>query len=119
MLSGRRLVVGDDLVVTNPERLKAAIDQSSINGVIIKPNQVGTLTDVRITVRMAAARKVSPIASHRSGETTDGALAHIAAGLKCPIIKIGISGGERLEKINELIMLEKTTRASMANLQYK
>jgi enolase len=116
-LAGKRLVVGDDLVVTNPERLKTAISRHSVNAVIIKPNQVGTLTDVRMSVDLAANSNVVPVASHRSGETTDGALAHIAAGLKCPIIKIGISGGERLEKINELIRIEKTIRTSMASLQ--
>lgn len=115
-LAGRRLVVGDDLVVTNPERLKTAVSQHSVNGVIIKPNQIGTLTDTAITVRMASSNNIVPIASHRSGETTDAALAHIAAGLKCPIIKIGISGGERLEKINELLRIEKNAKASMASL---
>jgi enolase len=114
---GKRLVVGDDLVVTNPERLKTAISRHSINGVIVKPNQVGTLTDVKMTVKMATSNNIIPVASHRSGETTDGALAHIAVGLKCPIIKIGISGGERLEKINELIMIERATKAPMSSLQ--
>ena len=112
-----RLVVGDDLVVTNPERLKTAISRHSINGVIIKPNQVGTLTDVRLTVKIAERKSVIPVASHRSGETTDAALAHIAVGLKCPIMKIGISGGERLEKINELILIEKSAKTPMASLK--
>jgi enolase len=115
-LEGKRLVVGDDLIVTNPEKLKTAISRHSINGVIVKPNQIGTLTDVRSTVEMARKNNILPVASHRSGETTDGALAHVAVGLNCSIIKIGISGGERLEKINELIKIEKTTKASMAKL---
>jgi enolase len=113
-LGGKRLVVGDDLIVTNPEKLKTAISKNSINGVIIKPNQIGTLTDVRSTVEIARENNIAPVASHRSGETVDSALAHLAVGLSCPIIKIGISGGERLEKINELMRIEKKTKARMA-----
>jgi enolase len=115
-LQGKRLVVGDDLVVTNPERLKTAMNKHSINGVIIKPNQIGTLTDVSLTVEIARKNKAVPVASHRSGETVDSALAHIAVGLNCPIIKIGISGGERLEKINELLRIEKNTKSPMAKI---
>lgn len=115
-LEGKRLVVGDDLIVTNPEKLRTAISKHSINGVIIKPNQIGTLTDVRSTVEIARKNNVIPVASHRSGETVDNALAHIAVGLNCPIIKIGISGGERLEKINELTRIESKTKASLAKL---
>jgi enolase len=113
---GTRLVVGDDLIVTNPEKLKIAIDRHSVNGVIVKPNQIGTLTDVRSTVEVARKNNVVPVASHRSGETVDGALAHIAVGLNCSIIKIGISGGERLEKINELMKIEKKIKGHMAKL---
>nr|MDO8099913.1 phosphopyruvate hydratase [Candidatus Njordarchaeota archaeon] len=116
-LGGKLFVVGDDLIVTNPKRLQSAIDKHSINGVIIKPNQIGILTDVRTTVSMAIRNKIVPIASHRSGETGDTSLAHIAVGLKCPIIKIGISGGERLEKINELMKIERTIRPPMAKIR--
>jgi enolase len=115
-LEGKRLVVGDDLIVTNSEKLKTAISKNSINGVIIKPNQIGTLTDARSTVEIARKNNIVPVASHRSGETVDTALAHIAVGLGCPIIKIGISGGERLEKINELMRIERKTKAPMARL---
>jgi enolase len=116
--SGRRLlVVGDDLVVTNPKRLQNAIDRHSINGAIIKPNQIGTLTDVRTTVNMARRNEIVPVASHRSGETGDSALAHIAVGLKCPIIKIGISGGERLEKINKLMEIERILGLPLAKIR--
>jgi enolase len=111
------LVVGDDLVVTNPKRIQNAIDKHSINGAIIKPNQIGTLTDVRAAVNMARDSGIVPIASHRSGETSDSALAHIAVGLKCPIIKIGISGGERLEKINELMKIERALKLPMASIR--
>jgi len=116
-LGEKLLVVGDDLVVTNPKRLQIAIDKHSVNGTIVKPNQIGTLTDAKTTVSMASRSKVVPVASHRSGETSDTALAHIAVGLRCPIIKIGISGGERLEKINELIKIERTIRPPMAKIR--
>jgi enolase len=115
-LEGRRLVVGDDLIVTNPDKLKTAIGKHSVNGVIIKPNQIGTLTDMRSTVEIARENNVVPVASHRSGETVDAALAHIAVGLSCPILKIGISGGERLEKFNELMKIEKKIKPPMAKL---
>nr|MDO8135312.1 enolase C-terminal domain-like protein [Candidatus Njordarchaeum guaymaensis] len=116
-LGERLLVVGDDLIVTNPKRLQNAIDKQSINGAIIKPNQIGTLTDVRTTVNMAKRSRIVPVASHRSGETSDTALAHIAVGLKCRVIKIGISGGERLEKINELMKIERTIKPPMAKIR--
>ena len=113
-VSGRCLVTGDDLTVTNKERLKTALERGSVSSIIVKPNQVGTLTDVKETVTLALSNNVVPVASHRSGETCDSALAHIAVGLKCPIIKIGIMGSERMAKINELIRLEDEMGLRMA-----
>ncbi|WXG45641.1 MAG: hypothetical protein WED05_02935 [Candidatus Atabeyarchaeum deiterrae] len=113
---GKFLVVGDDLIVTNPKRLEAAIIKHSISGAIIKPNQIGTLTDVKTTVEMASKNHIVPVASHRSGETVDTSLAHIAVGLNCSILKIGISGSERLEKLNELMKIERSLRIGMAKL---
>ncbi|WXG40693.1 MAG: enolase C-terminal domain-like protein [Candidatus Freyarchaeum deiterrae] len=108
------IITGDDLIVTNKKRLQTAIEKNSITGSIIKPNQVGTLTDTKSTVELCHKSKVIPAASHRSGETTDPALAHIAVGLNCPIIKIGIMGGERMAKINELIRIEDTLKIPMS-----
>lgn len=108
------IVVGDDLIVTNKNRLQTAIEKNSITGSIIKPNQVGTLTDTRSTVELCHKNNIAPIASHRSGETADPALAHIAIGLNCPIIKIGIMGGERIAKINELIRIEDILKLPVA-----
>ena len=110
----RCVITGDDLIVTNKNRLRTAIENSSVTGAIIKPNQVGTLTDTRSTVELTHESNITPIASHRSGETTDPALAHIAVGLNCPIIKIGIMGGERMAKINELIRIEDALKISMS-----
>ncbi len=113
---GRKCIVtGDDLTVTNRERIRKAVEKDAINGVIIKPNQIGTLTDTKMAVELASSRKIVPIASHRSGETCDPALAHIAVGMRCPIIKIGIMGGERMAKINEIIRIEEELRIRMAN----
>jgi enolase len=110
----RCLITGDDLIVTHKKRLQTAIEKNAITGSIIKPNQVGTLTDTKSTVDLCHKSKIVPVASHRSGETADPALAHIAVGLSCPIIKIGIMGGERMAKINELIRIEDTLKIPMA-----
>jgi enolase len=77
------------------------------NSIIIKPNQVGTLSQTRETVEEARRAGYITIASHRSGETHDWHLAHISVAFLCPIIKIGIIGGERVAKINELLRLSK------------
>ena len=99
------LICGDDLTVTNKERLARAVELGACNAVIIKPNQVGTITDAAEAVRLASAKGVVPVASHRSGESTDPYLAHLAVGLGCPIIKTGILGGERIAKLNELLRI--------------
>ncbi|MEM3585951.1 MAG: enolase C-terminal domain-like protein [Candidatus Jordarchaeaceae archaeon] len=113
------IIVGDDLIVTHKKRLQTAIEKNAITGSIIKPNQVGTLTDTKSTVELCHKNKIVPIASHRSGETTDSALAHIAVGLNCPILKIGIMGGERMAKINELIRIENILNIRMAKPNLK
>ena len=102
------LICGDDLFTTNIERLRTGIKLKAGNSIIIKPNQIGTLTDTINTVNAAKTAGYVPIASHRSGETCDPYLAHLAVGLSCPIIKAGVVGGERLAKINELIRIEES-----------
>ena len=99
------LICGDDLTVTNKERLEKAVELGACNAVIIKPNQIGTITDAAETIELASARGVVPVASHRSGESTDPYLAHLAVGLGCPIIKTGVLGGERIAKLNELLRI--------------
>jgi len=100
------LIVGDDLTATNPERLQKAVDFHSINAVIIKPNQVGSLIKTKEVIDLARKNHITPILSHRSGETEDNTLAHLAVGFELPILKIGIIGRERLSKIKELIRIE-------------
>jgi enolase len=101
------LVCGDDLFVTSKERLARGLSLGAANAIIVKVNQVGTLTDAWETTRMARKAKYTPVMSHRSGETTDTKIAHLAVAFKCPIIKTGIVGGERMAKINELIRIEE------------
>ena len=112
------LICGDDLFVTNREKLRHGIEICAANSIIIKTNQVGTLTDAWETTRMAKNAGYIPVMSHRSGETTDTHLAHLAVGFSCPVIKSGVLHGERVTKINELIRIEENlgNRAQMAIL---
>jgi len=102
----RKLIVGDDLYCTNPKRLEKGIKFKASNGIIVKPNQVGTLSDVIEVVKMAKKNGIKTVVSHRSGETEDPILAHIAVGLSSDFIKLGIAG-ERTIKVNELIRIEE------------
>ncbi len=101
------LVVGDDLYVTNTGRLEDGISQKATNAILIKPNQVGTLTDTLNTVALAHRAGFKTVISHRSGETTDNSIAHLGVGLGCHMIKTGTVGGERLAKLNTLIRIEE------------
>lgn len=101
------LICGDDLFVTNKEILQEGIDQKSGNAIIIKPNQIGTLTDTYETVKLAKENQYVPVVSHRSGETTDDTIAHLAVAFSAPLIKTGALGGERIAKLNELIRIEE------------
>lgn len=105
MIGDRCIVVGDDLFVTNKKRLEKGIKMGACNSILIKPNQIGTLTETFETVSLAHSNGYVPVMSHRSGETTDDAIAHLAVGLGCPIIKTGVVGGERIAKLNELIRI--------------
>jgi enolase len=113
------LICGDDLFTTNNERLGHGIKKSAANAIIIKVNQIGTLTDASETVEMAKANGYLPIIAHRSGDTCDWHIAQLAVALRCPIIKTGIVEGARIAKINELIRIEEFLgdRAKMADLQ--
>ncbi|MDI6708145.1 MAG: enolase C-terminal domain-like protein, partial [Candidatus Thermoplasmatota archaeon] len=101
------LVVGDDLFATNSKRLLKGISLNSCNAILIKPNQIGTVTEAYNTLSLAHNNKLTTIVSHRSGETTEEILAHLAVGFGSKFIKAGIAGGERLAKLNELIRIEE------------
>jgi enolase len=113
------LICGDDLFTTNNERLSRGIKMHAANAVIIKVNQVGTLADAWETIEMAERNGYVPVMSHRSGDTCDWHIAHLALAFKCPIIKTGVVEGSRIAKINELIRIEEFLgdRAVMANLE--
>lgn len=111
------LICGDDLFVTNKEILAEGIAKGSCNSLIIKPNQIGTITDTYETVKLAKENNYVPIVSHRSGETTDETIAHLAVAFSAPLIKTGALGGERIAKLNELIRItEELPNATMATL---
>ncbi len=99
----RVLVVGDDLYTTNATRLARGIERGSTNAVLIKVNQVGTITDALATVDLARSRGLATVASHRSGDLPEGWLAQFAVGTGAAGIKCGLLGGERVAKLNELL----------------
>jgi len=101
------LIIGDDLYVTNSERLKQGIDMKSTNSILIKPNQIGTLTDTIETVELARNSDMATVISHRSGETTDTSIAHLGVAFESHAIKTGIMGGERIAKLNELVRISE------------
>ena len=113
------LICGDDLFTTNNERLNQGIKQKAANAIIIKVNQIGTLTDAAETMQNAQKHGYTTVMSHRSGDTCDWHIAHLAVAFKCPIIKTGVVEGARIAKINELIRIEHFlgNRAEMADLK--
>jgi enolase len=106
---GRRVqLVGDDLFVTNTEILAAGIDKGIANAILIKPNQIGTLTETLAAMEMARRAGYASIASHRSGETADTTIADLAVATACGQIKTGsASRSDRVEKYNRLLAIER------------
>ena len=101
-------IVGDDLFVTNPIRLQQGIDRKLANSILIKMNQIGTLTETLHSINIAQSSDFTSIISHRSGETEDTTIAHIAVATNSPLIKTGsISRTDRVCKYNELIRIEE------------
>jgi enolase len=115
------LICGDDLFTTNTERLNNGIKINAGNAIIIKVNQIGTLTDAAETMDTAHRNGYSPVMSHRSGDTCDWHIAHLAVAYKCPVIKTGVVEGARIAKLNELIRIEHFlgNRARMADLNIR
>ncbi|MFA7302138.1 MAG: phosphopyruvate hydratase [Candidatus Paceibacterota bacterium] len=102
-------IVGDDLTVTNPKRIETAIAERSINSVLIKLNQIGSLSETIRAIQMTKAADWTPFVSHRSGETTDTFIADLAVGLSCKYLKSGsLTRGERVCKYNRLLEIEAT-----------
>ena len=99
------LICGDDLFVTNVDRLQTGIDAGAGNSILIKPNQIGTLSDAFDAVELATKHGMESVISHRSGETEDATIAHLAVATDASYIKTGTVGGERTAKLNELIRI--------------
>jgi enolase len=112
------LICGDDLYVTNASRIEKGIKKKASNAVLIKPNQCGTLTETYKAVTLARNNNITTVFSHRSGETLDDTIAHLAVAFRGSLIKTGVVGGERIAKLNELIRIseELGERAEMAHL---
>jgi len=107
-LGSKVQLVGDDIFVTNVERLARGIDGNVANAVLIKPNQIGTLSETLDAVRMAATNRYGVMLSHRSGETSDTTIADLAVATGCGQIKTGsASRGERIAKYNQLLRIEE------------
>lgn len=107
-LGGKIKLVGDDLFVTNPLRIQRGIDLKCANAVLIKPNQIGTLTETAEAIRLAKAHGYATIMSHRSGETEDTTIADLAVAYGTDMIKTGsLSRSERVAKYNRLLEIEQ------------
>lgn len=101
-------IVGDDLFVTNTKRLRRGIEQNCANSILIKVNQIGTLSQTLSAIRLAKNSGFSSVISHRSGETEDTTIAHLAVATSCGQIKAGsASRSERIAKYNELLRIEE------------
>jgi len=101
-------VVGDDLLVTNIKRIREAINIKAVNSVLIKLNQIGTVSETIDAVNLTKQQGWTPFVSHRSGETTDTFIADLSVGLSCPLLKSGsLVRGERVCKYNRLMEIER------------
>ncbi len=107
-LGNKVQLVGDDLFVTNPQILQKGIDEKMANAILIKPNQIGTLTETLQAIEIAKTNGYNTIISHRSGETEDSYIAHIAIGTNAGQIKTGsLCRSDRIAKYNELIRIDE------------
>jgi enolase len=112
-LGGRVQLVGDDLFVTNPERLAMGINSGCANSMLVKVNQIGSLTETLQAVEMAHRARYTNVMSHRSGETEDSTIADLAVATNCGQIKTGsLARSDRLAKYNQLIRIEEMLGAS-------
>ncbi len=111
-------VIGDDLTVTDPDRLMQAVAQKSINGIIIKPNQIGTLSETLETMRLADSCRVACVVSHRSGETNDDFIADLAYAFGSFGLKAGAPNrGERVAKYNRLMEITDKNKKRKIKMQ--
>ena len=108
VLGGRLQIVGDDLLVTNPERLRRAVAEGCANSILIKLNQIGTLSETLETIEIAKRARYTNVVSHRSGETEDATIANLAVATNAGQIKTGsLCRSDRIAKYNELLRIEE------------
>jgi enolase len=111
VLGQRVQLVGDDIFVTNRERLTRGLDSHVANSILIKPNQIGTLTEMLDTMELAATNGYSCVMSHRSGETEDAIISDLAVATNCGLIKAGAPArSDRVAKYNQLLRIEDELR---------
>lgn len=112
-LGNKLLIVGDDLLATNPERVKRAIELKACNAILVKPNQIGTVSETIDVVKQARSANWRIIVSHRSGETNDWFIADFAVGIRADFVKFGAPArGERVAKYNRLLSIEAELAAA-------
>jgi enolase len=112
-LGGKTQIVGDDLLTTNPQRIQKAVTEKACNALLVKVNQIGTLTETLQSMKLAETAGWKNVVSHRSGETEDVTIAHLAVGTGCGQIKTGaLSRSERTGKYNELIRIAERVEPS-------
>jgi len=108
-------IVGDDVFVTHPKRLERGIKEGIANSILIKLNQIGTVSETLHTMRIAHFAGYTSVVSHRSGETEDTSIADLAVGIACGQIKSGsISRSERVAKYNRLLRIEEEFELELA-----
>lgn len=110
-LSDKTLIVGDDLITTNPYRLEKALEEITIGGVVIKPNQIGTVTEAIAVAEIARFKGLKLVVSHRGGETEDTFIADFAVGIGADYVKFGAPARERMIKYNRLLAIEEELKA--------
>jgi enolase len=116
-IGARVQLVGDDVFVTNPERLREGIDRGVANSILVKVNQIGTLTETLDTVMLAGRHAYTSVMSHRSGETEDTTIADLAVATNCGMIKAGAPARtDRVAKYNQLLRIEEELGAGAAYL---
>ncbi|MFH1786443.1 MAG: phosphopyruvate hydratase [archaeon] len=117
-LAGKVAIVGDDLFVTNPSRLQKGIGKGAANSLLLKVNQIGTVTEAKDAAKLAFGSKYSVMVSHRSGETEDTFISDLAVGIGADRIKSGAPArGERTAKYNQLLRIEESLGKSQYGLK--
>jgi enolase len=103
--NSRTLVTGDDMLVTNASMVRKALKYGACSGAILKVNQAGTLYDAMEFAKECSKNSIKIVTSHRSGESVDSHISHIAVATGSKMLKSGVLGGERVAKLNELVRL--------------